>query len=92
MTEDQPMTLSRRGLLGGILLAACAPAIVRASSLMAVKPLRPAPFDADKSQYGELAANISANNLLLLRLCGSSPDLMLVDRRVEALLRHELAA
>lgn len=35
------MELSRRKLLGGLFLAAAAPAIVRASSLMPVKALEP---------------------------------------------------
>lgn len=38
---DQAMTnLSRRGLLGGFIGLVAAPAIVRASSLMTIKPIR----------------------------------------------------
>jgi len=38
------MLITRRSMLGAMLAAAAGPAIVRASSLMMVKPLAPAPL------------------------------------------------
>jgi hypothetical protein len=48
------MDLSRRKLIGGLFLAAAAPAIVRASSLMPVKALKPEMVPLLVSQNGEV--------------------------------------
>lgn len=46
--------ISRRGLLGGVGALLCAPAIVRASNLMAIKPFTAGPVAGEQLYAGDL--------------------------------------